>query len=218
MIITEKKAFAEVIDSLKDVSKVFLVGCGECATICKTGGEAEITEMKKSLEDSAKVVTGFIMPQAPCIASQIKIELAKNMKALRDSDAILVLACGLGVQSVKANDRLELAVFPACDTQFLGVVDAKGNLYEKCSACGECILGVTAGICPVTLCAKGLLNGPCGGMDKGKCEVDKEKDCAWVLIYDELQKRKLHKQLKEIRPPRDFNKARRPQKKILVNP
>ncbi len=216
MIITEQKPIQEIIDSLKGYDKVFLVGCGECATVCKTGGEAEVATMKKALEENGKVVTGFTIPQAPCIAAQVKTELAKNMKALRESQAILILACGLGVQSVKANDRLGLVVLPACNTEFLGVVDAKGNLYEKCSACGECVLGVTAGICPLTLCAKGLLNGPCGGMDKGKCEVDKDKDCAWVLIYQELEKQKQLAEFKKIKAPRDFKKTTRPRSKILV--
>ena len=216
MIITEQKPITEILDSIKDYQKVFLIGCGECATVCKTGGEAEVAQMKKALEEAGKTVTGFAIPQAPCIASQVKIEFAKNMKALRDTEAILVLACGLGVQSIKANDRIGLIVVPACNTEFLGIVDAKGNLYERCSACGECVLGVTAGICPITLCAKGLLNGPCGGMDKGKCEVDKDKDCAWVLIYNELQKQKHLKEYRKIRAPRDFRKTSQPRSKILV--
>jgi len=216
MIITEQKPITEILDSIKDYQKVFLIGCGECATVCKTGGEVEVAQMKKALEENGKVTTGFTIPQAPCIASQIKIELAKNTKALRDSEVILVLACGLGVQSIKANDRIGLIVVPACNTEFLGIVDAKGNLYEKCSACGECVLGVTAGVCPITLCAKGLLNGPCGGMDKGKCEVDKDKDCAWVSIYNELEKQKHLQEYRKIKAPRDFKKTSQPRSKILV--
>ena len=216
MIITEQKPLNEILEILKPYKKIFLIGCGECATVCKTGGEAEVAQMKKALEENGKVVTGFAIPQAPCIAAQIKTELAKNMKALRESQAILVLACGLGVQSVKVNDRIGLIVMPGCNTQFLGVVDSKGDLYEKCSACGECVLGLTAGICPITLCAKGLLNGPCGGMNKGKCEVDKDKDCAWVLIYNELEKQKDLPAFKKIRQPRDFAKLTRPQSKILT--
>ena len=216
MIITEQKPIQELIDSLRGYNKVFLIGCGECATTCKTGGEAEVMQMKKALEEKGRIITGFTIPQAPCIAAQVKTELAKNMKALREAEVILVLACGLGVQSVKANDRLGLVVLPACDTKFLGIVDAKGDLYEKCSACGECVLGITAGICPITLCSKGLLNGPCGGMDKGKCEVDKDKDCAWVLIYKELEKQKQLAEFKKIKAPRDFTKIIRPQSKILL--
>jgi hypothetical protein len=147
--------------------------------------------------------------------SQIKTELAKNRKALTEAEAILVLACGLGVQSVKDNDRLGLCVLPACHTLFGAVMDGQGNFYEKCSLCGECVLDVTAGICPMTLCAKGLMNGPCGGMNKGKCEVDKEQDCAWVLIYQELEKRKKLSSLKEIRQAKDFKKRTMPRKLIM---
>jgi hypothetical protein len=116
---------------------------------------------------------------------------------------------------VKDNDRLGLVVLPACNTLFGAVVDAQGNFYEKCSMCGECVLDITGGICPITLCSKGLLNGPCGGVDRGKCEVDKDKDCAWVLIYKELEKRKKLDTLKKIQAPKDFKKTIKPHKLIL---
>jgi len=216
MIITEQKPFQEIIDSLKGYTKVFLVGCGECATSCKTGGEDELSKMKTQLEAQGKTVLGMCIPNAPCVAPQIKTELAKNTKPLREAEAILVLACGLGVQSVKDNDRLGLVVLPGCNTLFGAVMDTQGNFYEKCSLCGECVLDVTGGICPITLCPKGLLNGPCGGMDKGKCEVDKERDCAWVLIYKELEKRKKLDELKKIQKPKDFKKATKPHKLIMT--
>jgi hypothetical protein len=215
MIVTEQKPLQEVLESLKEYKKVFLVGCGECAATCKTGGEPELLAMKKLLEEQGKTVLGMCMPSAPCVASQIKTELAKNMKALREAEAILVLACGLGVQSVKDNDRLGLTVLPCCNTIFGAVMDAQGNFYEKCSMCAECVLDVTGGICPITLCAKGLLNGPCGGMNKGKCEVDQEKDCAWVLIYKELEKKNKLERFKEIRPAKDFKKSTKPHKLII---
>ncbi len=216
MIITEQKPLSEIMDSLKEYNEIFLVGCGECATTCKTGGEAELLKMRAQLEEQGKTVLGACIPGAPCVASQIKTELAKNMNLLRQAEAILVLACGLGAQSVKDNDRIGLVVLPGCNTLFGAVMDAQGNFYEKCSMCGECVLDVTAGICPVTLCAKGLLNGPCGGMDKGKCEVDKEKDCAWVLIYKELEKRKKLDTLKKIRAPKDFKKTTKPRKLVMT--
>ena len=216
MIITEQKPLEEILETLKDYNKIFLVGCGECATTCKTGGEQELLKMKEELQKQDKTILGMCIPGAPCVASQVKTELAKNMKALREAEAILVLACGLGAQSVKDNDRLGLAVLPACNTLFGAVMDAGGNFYEKCSMCGECILDVTAGICPITLCPKGLLNGPCGGMDKGKCEVDKDRDCAWVLIYKELEKRKKLDTLKKVQEPKDFKKATKPHKLIIA--
>jgi len=215
MIITELKPTQSIIDSLIGWTKIFLVGCGECATTCKTGGEPEVLKMKADLEAAGKKVAGFCLPSAPCVTAKLKAELAKNMPALREAEAILVLACGLGAQSVKDNDRLGLAVFPACNSLFGAVMDAKGDFYEKCSLCGECVLDVTGGICPITLCAKGLLNGPCGGMNKGKCEVDQEKDCAWILIYKELEKRKGLESLKEIRAPKDFKKSGKPHKLIM---
>jgi len=101
------------------------------------------------------------------------------------------------------------------NTVFGAVMDSKGNFYEKCSMCGECILDTTGGICPVTLCAKGLLNGPCGGMNKGKCEVDRDQDCAWVLIYKELEKNNKLVSLKEIRPPKDFKKSGKPHRLVM---
>ena len=216
MIISEQKPFDQIIDSLKAYSKIFLVGCGECAATCKTGGEPELNAMKLELEKQGKTVVGMCIPSAPCVASQVKTELAKNMKALREAEAVLVLACGLGVQSVKENDRLGLTVIPALNTMFGAVMDAAGNFYEKCSLCGECVLDITGGICPITLCPKGLLNGPCGGMDKGKCEVDKDKDCAWVLIYKELEKRKKLENMKKTQAPKDFKKQTKPHKLMLT--
>jgi len=216
MIITEQKPFQEIIDSLKGYAKIFLVGCGECATTSKTGGEPELARMKEQLEAQGKVVLGMCIPSAPCVAAQIKTELAKNMKSLREADAVLVLACGLGTQSVKENNRLGQVVLPGCNTLFGAVVDSQGSFIEKCSMCGECVLDATAGICPITLCAKGLLNGPCGGMNKGKCEVDKDKDCAWVLIYNELDKKKKLDTFRVIREPKDFAKTTKPRKIIAA--
>ncbi len=216
MIITEKKAFEEILESLKGYKKVFLLGCGECAATAKTGGEPELAQMKEQLEKHGKAVVGTCMPEAPCIAAKLKTELAKNMKGLREAEVVLVLACGLGVQSVKSNDRLGLDILPALNTLFGAVMDAQGDFYEKCSLCGECVLGITAGICPITLCPKGLLNGPCGGVDKGKCETDKDKDCAWVLIYKELEKKNKIDKIKEIQPAKDYKKTLKPHKLVMV--
>lgn len=210
MIITEKKPFAEVIDSLQGVGKIFLVGCGECATTCKTGSKEEIVAVKIELEKHGKIVVGSCVPKAPCVAAQVKAELAKNMAALRQADAILVLACGLGVQSVRENNRLGQPIKPALDSVCAAVIDTKGVFQEKCSMCGACVLGTTAGICPITLCPKGLLNGPCGGVNKGKCEVSPELDCVWVLIYNELEKKGKIGELQKIRSPRDNSKSYKP--------
>lgn len=215
MIVTEQKPLTEILGSLESYNKIFLVGCGECAATCKTGGTQELIKMREELAAQGKAVLGTCIPDAPCIASQIKTELAKNIQLLRQAEAILVLACGLGAQSVRDNNRTGSAVLPACNTLCSALMDAKGDFYEKCSMCGDCVLGITAGICPLTLCAKGILNGPCGGMNKGKCEIDAEKDCAWVLIYKELEKTGKLDKLKEIQPPKDFKKTTKPHRLIL---
>ncbi|MCU0666278.1 MAG: methylenetetrahydrofolate reductase C-terminal domain-containing protein [Candidatus Omnitrophica bacterium] len=216
MVVTEKKTIAEIIDSLQGYTKVFIVGCGECSTTCKTGGVEEVVNMRQELEKQGKLVVGSCIPEAPCIAAKLKSEMAKHMAELRQAEACLVLSCGLGVQSVKDNDRFNLAVVPGNDTCFTAAMNAKGEFLEKCSLCAECVLASTGGICPVTLCAKGLLNGPCGGMNKGKCETDPEKDCAWVLIYKQLEKNKTMDNYKKMRPARDYSKSLRPRKKVLV--
>lgn len=212
MIVTKQKTREEILDIVSGYERIFLVGCGECSTTCKTGGEKEILEIKSFLESKNKKITGWVIPNAPCIASQIKSAFAKNIAALRESQCILVASCGLGVQSVKENDRLGLEVLPALNSMFGTLMDAKGNFYEVCSNCGECILDRTGCICPITRCPKGLLNGPCGGVIKGKCEIDKDRDCAWVLIYRELEKKGQLEKIKTISKPKDYSKTVKPHK------
>lgn len=215
MIITKQKEFSHILKYLEGAAKIFLVGCGECSTTCKTGGEEEIKNMKSALEKEGKSVTGYCIPSAPCVAAKVKLEFAKNRKAIESADAILVFACGLGIQSVKENLRVEKEIHIGCDTIFMGAVDGNGAFFEKCAACGDCVLELTGLICPITRCPKGLLNGPCGGQNKGKCEVDKNRDCAWILIYNELKKQnKLHL-LKESKSPKDYSKSNKPRQLSL---
>ncbi len=218
MIITKQKPLEEILESLKDEKNIFIVGCGECATTCKTGGEEEVAKIKDALAREGKVVTGWVIPEAPCIEAQVKKDLAKKRKELKAADAILVLACGLGVQSVMEHGRFGKAIHPGCDTLFAGTVSGVGDFNEYCSACGECILDQTGGICPVTRCPKGLLNGPCGGAKEGKCEVEPEKDCVWELIYKRLQELGKLDKMKEYRPPKDYSKASKPRSLSLELP
>jgi ferredoxin len=210
MIITKQKDLNVILDLLKSKKNIFLVGCGECATTCKTGGEPEILGMKKKLEAAGHTITGWVVPESTCVSAKIKISIAKNRASLSKSDAVLVFGCGSGTQSFKENDRLGLDVFSGNDTLFAATVDSEGNFKEVCSACGDCILDLTEGICPVTRCAKGILNGPCGGQKDGKCEVDRTKDCAWILIYKIKQEKKKLSDLKNINKTRDHKKALRP--------
>ena len=215
MIITKQKELKDILRYLGPAKKVFIIGCGECSTTCKTGGVEDIVKMKELLEKEGKTITGYSIPKAPCVAAQVKIEIAKNRKLIESSDAILVLACGLGIQSVKENLRFEKEIHVGCDTLFMGAMDSKGEFQERCSACGECVLELTGLICPITRCPKALLIGPCGGQNKGKCEVDKDRDCTWVLIYNELKKKdKLHL-LREFKAPKDYSKLTKPHQRAV---
>jgi len=210
MIATKQKTFECILETIKDKKNIFLLGCGECATTCKTGGEPEILAMKQKLEGAGKLVTGWAVPKASCVSAQIKTAMAKNRAALLRTDAVLIFACGSGTQTFQENDRLNLDVYSGNDTLFIASVDAQGNLFEMCSACSDCVLDRTEGICPVTRCAKGLMNGPCGGQKDGKCEVDRQKDCAWVLIYRRKANKKKTAELKTIHAPRDYKKSLKP--------
>ena len=182
MIITQKKPIEELLAMLEGVTKVAIVGCGSCASACQTGGEPEIQAMKALLEAHGMEVVGTALPGECCH----KLLVKKDTKALRDSgaQAVVCLACGDGTQTVA--DNLLLPVYPANNTMFLGQVERVGMFNEYCRMCGDCVLGSTGGICPVTQCAKSLVNGPCGGQRNGKCEVNPENDCAWIKIYNRL--------------------------------
>ena len=214
MIITKQKSLKDILSYLEGSDKVFIFGCGECSTTCKTGGETEVLAMKEALERAGKTVTGYSIPSAPCVAAKVKLEAAKNRKSIEAANAVLVMACGLGIQSVKENLRAQKSVHVACDTLFMGAVESNGAFFEKCSACGDCVLESTGMICPITRCPKSILDGPCGGQDKGKCEVDREKDCVWVLIYKELKEKGKLDLLKKRQSPKDYSKTAKPRNRV----
>ncbi len=209
MIITKQKETRKLLEMLEGAQRVFLVGCGDCATTCKTGGQEEVAAMAGFLKAHGKTVTGTAVPDATCVSAQTKTALAVHKKALKDSDAVLVFACGSGVQCVKEADRAGLDVLPGCDSLYVALVDDKKNFEQVCRTCGDCLLDVTEAICPVTRCAKGLLNGPCGGQDEGKCEVDPERECVWITIYDRLKEKGRLDRLKVRRPPKDHSAVRK---------
>ena len=183
MIITRRKPMEAVLSMLGDAKKVALVGCASCAAACQTGGEKELAEMKAFLEERGFEVVATVLPGECCHKMLVK----KELKVLKNSgvQAIIGMACGDGVQTVA--DNVQLPVYPANDTLFLGQVERVGIFHEYCRMCGDCVLGQPGGICPVTQCGKSLVNGPCGGQKNGKCEVNPENDCAWIRIYQRLE-------------------------------
>lgn len=187
MIIADKKPIEEIIEEIRDYKKILLLGCNECVTVCEAGG-------KKEVEVLASALRMYFLNQGEekqvderTLERQCDHEYLEEIRDIADQyDAILSLACGVGVQFVaeKYHDR---PVYPGVNTCFLGATEARGLWTERCQACGQCILAYTGGICPVSRCAKRVLNGPCGGSTGGKCEIDKELDCAWQLIIDRLK-------------------------------
>jgi ferredoxin len=210
--ITREKASIDIERLLENVHKVFLVGCGTCATMCHTGGKPELAEMSKRLAEMGKKVTGSVVIPTPC-DSLDREALAENAKAIQEADCILVLACAFGVQTLAL--YTDKPVYPALDTMFLGQEMSPDVFSEVCTQCGDCVLGWTGGICPLTACPKGLLNGPCGGAKSGKCEVSDSKDCAWEIIYERLRKQGKLDNLRRRRPLRNFNASTKPGKYVV---
>lgn len=205
--ITKQKSLDEIKLMLDGMERVYLIGCGTCATMTKTGGRDEVLAMKESLQGLGKMVTGWTVIPTAC-DSMTEESLKENNGAIRSANCILVMSCALGVQRV--GSYIDKPVIPALDTLFIGVEDSPGYFHEICDQCGHCVLGYTAGICPITACHKGLLNGPCGGTNNGKCEVDKEKDCAWTLIYNRLKAQDRLDIMRKYQPPKNSQLVPRP--------
>ncbi len=211
--ITEQKPFDEIIKRLEKHKRIYLIGCGTCATMCHTGGKAEVLAMKDKLTSSGKEVAGWMVIPTTC-DELTRYALKEDAKVVETADAILVMSCGFGVQTVAFYS--DKPVYPALNTLFIGWEDSPGHFIETCIQCGECMLGLYTGICPVTRCAKGLLSGACGGAREGKCEQKPEHDCAWVLIYDRLKKLGMLDLLREFVPPRDYSKMKIPRHAEIV--
>jgi ferredoxin len=185
MIISQQKPLNDILTALGESRSVFLVGCAKCATVCKSGGEEEVWQMQEALTAAGKIVTGSVIIDEACHMLRVSRDLRSKQQMVDDADTLLVMACGAGIQSVSAATTKK--TIAALDSMFLGNIRRFGQFEQKCSLCGECMLTETAGICPVTVCPKGMLNGPCGGMDAGRCETDAEAECAWAQIFARMQ-------------------------------
>ncbi len=183
MIVSKKKPIEELMAMLDGVKKVGLVGCGNCASACNVGGEPEVAELKAYLESQGIEVVGTAIPGDSCHKMLVRKEIKPVVAG--EPEVIISMACGSGCQTVAEN--VKCPVIPANNTVFVGQTERVGMFHEMCRTCGDCVLGETGGICPITKCAKCLVNGPCGGQKNGKCEVDPNNDCAWILIYNKLK-------------------------------
>jgi hypothetical protein len=221
MIIQKQKPFETIEETLKPYTNVFIAGCADCATACKTGGEEELAAMKAKLTELGKTITGMMVYDTACMLGEVRKKCAEVQEQIDAADAILVLCCGSGVQTL--GDYLEdTPVVPGVDALFIGETIRAGKYKETCQACGKCVLDLTDGICPVTRCAKGLLNGPCGGSQGGLCEVSMtlkcEVPCVWALIYDRLSELGELDRLTAYCGPKDWRPAGSSGPRQLVRP
>jgi len=213
MIVTTQKPLDEILDYISPYEKILIAACDGCTQPPR--GIREAQTLSQLLELGGKQRNKQFTFKVNTLVKQCDSHLtATALKDMIDDDveAVLSLACGLGPQTI-AILYPELPVFPAQNTVFMGAEEREaGTLEERCAACGDCVLGLTGGICPVSRCAKSLLNGPCGGSQNGKCEVDPNKDCAWALIIERLDKLGRLHVLEEIQPPKDHQAVARPGK------
>ena len=200
---TERKPIEEIIESLSTVKKVFILGCQGCPVGADTGGPQWAEETAAALTEAGKEVTGRAMIDMICNKAVVGLKLGRCIDAIAAAEAVLLGSCGVGVQAV-SNMVGRLAV-PAMNTICMGDYQGLWPSEERCAECGECMLARTGGLCPITLCAKGLVNGMCGGTgDDGTCEVSKERRCGWQMIYERLEQLGRLDDLKHFENAKDF--------------
>ncbi len=208
MIVAEQKPLDEIHRMLAGRKRVLAVGCGTCVTVCLAGGAREVSTLAAALRMKSRVDGEPVEVEEGLVQRQCEHEYLEALDArVEGCDALLSLGCGIGVQTL-AERFPDLPVLPALDTVFMGLPTEQGVWEERCQACGHCILDLTGGICPVSRCAKQLLNGPCGGSQHGHCEVDAETPCAWAMIWERAERLGTVERLLEVQPPRDWSRSR----------
>ena len=206
MIKAKQKPIAEIKTLIAPYKKILILGCGTCVTISFAGGEKEVGMLASSLRIASAMEGQDKTFAEATVQRQCEWEFIDAVAdQINKADAVISLACGIGVQAL-AERYPDKVIFPGVNTTFLGMAIEHGVLVERCRACGDCVLGLTAGVCPIARCAKNLLNGPCGGSHDGKCEVNPETDCAWQLIYDRLGRLGQLQQMDVLMPSKDWSK------------
>lgn len=208
MIIAEQKSLEEIKGLVQEADKLLVVGCGTCVTVCFAGGAREASILASSLRMSSKLNGHSQQVSDVTVQRQCEWEyLDPISEQVKDVDVVLSLGCGIGVQAI-AEHFPDAWVVPGLNTTFLGLPTEQGVWEERCAACGDCILGLTGGICPIARCSKSLLNGPCGGSEDGHCEINAEIPCAWQLIHDRLNKMGKIDVLMNIQSPKKWRSSR----------
>ena len=213
VVITTQKPTEEVIDALNNfkIKKLVVVSCGVCSALSQTGGTEGLERWTDILQEKGFEILAGIVSEDVCDNRVMKKDLRKIDDAVKEADGILTLSCGLGVASlvqVLSKNYPNKPVLVSNNTEFMGMTERIGRFYMRCIGCGDCLLNETGGICPITTCAKALMNGPCGGQLSGKCEVGNyEEDCGWILIYNRLKEMGRLDLFSKLRAPRDWSKT-----------
>jgi hypothetical protein len=205
MIITRQKDFKYLLDKL-DYGPVFLIGCSECATLCRTGGEEEIKKFKECLNKNNVITTGWVILEPACHFLNGKKLLRNHLEEIGKAKKVIVFACGNGVQTVSEIIN-EKDVISGTDTLFLGEIRRLGDFEKRCELCGECIQDSFEGFCPLSRCPKSMLNGPCGGAVEGRCEIDNDLDCVWDRIFQRFKEKGETRRLMNIQRPKDWSRS-----------
>lgn len=209
MIVAERKPLKEILANIEGVEKVLVVGCDTCVAVCLAGGEKEVAVLASAMRLARRDSTPAIEVTERSIERQCEQEFNEELAdEIGDYDLVLSMACGVGVQTL-AEQFPDAIIYPALNTTFMGRPEERGTWSERCMGCGDCVLDKFGGVCPVTRCSKSLLNGPCGGSENGKCEVDPDSiDCAWQLIYDRLSRIKQIDRLLGVEPIKNWSTSR----------
>lgn len=208
MIVAEKKPIEEIIEQVKDYKNILIAGCNECVTVCEAGGKKEVGVLASALRMYFMNKGENRNIDEITLERQCDHEYLEELRNIIDKyDAVVSLACGVGVQFL-AEKYISTPSIPGVNTCFMGVTEERGVWSERCQGCGQCLLATTAGICPISRCAKRLLNGPCGGSTKGKCEISKDLDCAWQLIINRLKELDRLDDYERLAPIKDWSTER----------
>jgi hypothetical protein len=207
MIVGEQKPIEEIWDMVKGFKKVLVFGCNTCVAVCHAGGAKEAQIMASLIRIRAEEEGVEMSVEDGACERQCEPEFfMPSLEKFKAQDLVLSIACGVGV-NLMSNQIGEIPVYPGLNTEFYGAVPQAGVFVEMCGGCGNCILHLTGGICPIVRCSKSLLNGPCGGTNNGKCEISSEVDCAWYLIVERMKKLGTLDKLLEIQPPKNWATA-----------
>lgn len=207
MIVGQRKPIREIIGMLKGIKNILILGCGGCTTVCSAGGEKEVEILASIIRIDRKKKGEPVETMEKTLARQCDTEYLEELKnEVNKYDAVLSMACGVGVNFL-ADIYPKTIILPALNTSFMGVSEEQGVWSERCAGCGNCVLDKTGGLCPVARCAKRLFNGPCGGSQNGKCEINPDISCVWQLIYDRLKGLNQLEKLQEIFPIKDWSSS-----------